>query len=577
MSRKNYRYFPFTLGVDRDILMSSEMALGRRENYDIPLGAKSRDAPNMTRDVQDHGGGSALTTDSTPEQKRLIIRRSDGVTETERDLKELCDHTFLSLWSYPNVYRYQGGPKEVCDLLVVFQNHIVIFSDKKIGFSSTGNLKNDWGKWFNKAIRGAARQIYGAERQIKDFPQGLFLGRDCKQRFPIPLPDPSTAIYHRIVVAHGVSKRFREHSGGDGSLLIDPTMKYRLEVRGNEAKEDCGKPFTIGQFFPEKQEPKGFIHVFDARSLAIVMQTLDTITDFTAYLSKKEQLVHSGRLRFVAGEDNLLAFYLRHRNSDGEYDFPLKDNEQELIIERGRWDDFVNSPRWKAQSEENRVSYEWDRLIECFNQQIMEGSFFVLHPTSSLTKEQMTPEWLMRFLAQESRFRRRVLARALAETIELARPSKPRFRVAAFPDSQESCYLFLVFCRHLKQKEWQITLNNLTLCAKLLNPQVQDIIGIGIKKDATRNTSEPKATSYFDARFWSKEIQAEAKQILSTLPLSEKLTQSLRIEFEYPVQVATPVPSHTPTAEAVVPMKGRNRNAPCPCGSGKKYKKCHGR
>lgn len=531
----------------------------------------------MTQDVQDHGGGSALTTDSNSEQKRLLpIRRSDGVNPAERYLKQLCDHTFLSLWSYPGVYRYQGGPKEVCDLLVVFQNHIIIFSDKKIGFSSTGNLDDDWGDWFDEAIRASARQVYGAERQIKDFPQRLFLDSKCKQRFPIPLPDPSAAIYHRIVVAHGVSERFKEHSGKDGSLLIDPTVKYRLEVRGREAKEDCGKPFTIGQFLSKNQEPKGFIHVFDDHSLAIVMQTLDTITDFTAYLSKKEQLVQSGQLRFAAGEDNLLAFYLRHRNSDGEYDFPLQENEQELVIERGRWDDFANSPRWTAQREEDRVSYEWDSLIERFNEPIMQGSFFMIHPSASLTSGPMTPEWMMRFLARESRFHRRVLARALKETIELARPSKQRFRFAASPDPRETCYLFLVFSRRLKQEEWQIFLNKYTICAKLINPQVQDVIGIGIEKDVKRNTFEPKATSYFDARSWSKEIQAEAEQFLDILPLSEKLTQSLIAELEYPVQVATPSPSHTPTADAVAPMKGRNRNAPCPCGSGKKYKKCHG-
>lgn len=63
------------------------------------------------------------------------ISRADGITASERYLKKLCDRTFLSLWSYPNVYRDQSGAskgegKEVCDLLVVFENHVIIFSDK---------------------------------------------------------------------------------------------------------------------------------------------------------------------------------------------------------------------------------------------------------------------------------------------------------------------------------------------------------------------------------------------------------------------------------------------------------------
>ena len=67
------------------------------------------------------------------------ISRADGITESERYLKTLCDRTFLSLWSYPGVYRDQGRSgkghgKEVCDLLVAFENHIIIFSDKDCAF-----------------------------------------------------------------------------------------------------------------------------------------------------------------------------------------------------------------------------------------------------------------------------------------------------------------------------------------------------------------------------------------------------------------------------------------------------------
>ena len=34
----------------------------------------------------------------------MSIKRADGITESERYLKSLCYHTFLSLWSYPGVY-----------------------------------------------------------------------------------------------------------------------------------------------------------------------------------------------------------------------------------------------------------------------------------------------------------------------------------------------------------------------------------------------------------------------------------------------------------------------------------------
>jgi len=68
---------------------------------------------------------------------------NEGVTSSERHLTHLAKYSFLSLWSYPNVYRVQGRTvtqkegKELCDLLVVFQDHIIIFSDKDCAFTDS--------------------------------------------------------------------------------------------------------------------------------------------------------------------------------------------------------------------------------------------------------------------------------------------------------------------------------------------------------------------------------------------------------------------------------------------------------
>ena len=69
----------------------------------------------------------------------MPVERADGVTESECYLKRLCDRTFLSLWSYSGVYSDEGlaqikQGKEVCDLLVVFEDNIIIFSDKDCQF-----------------------------------------------------------------------------------------------------------------------------------------------------------------------------------------------------------------------------------------------------------------------------------------------------------------------------------------------------------------------------------------------------------------------------------------------------------
>jgi hypothetical protein len=234
------------------------------------------------------------------------VQRRDGLTSTERYLKRLCDRSFLSLWSYPGVYRDQGRPgvsgdgKEVCDLLVVSERHIIIFSDKDCTFPNSGDLELDWKRWFKRAIHKSAEQIWGAERWIKTYPQRLFLDPACTQPFPIDLPSPSEVKFHRILVAHGVSERCKDALGGSGSLMIAPSILGDMHYASNK---DNGIPFAIGQIGPTK----GYIHVFDDTTLGIVMGMLDTITDFVTYLTKKEDFIQSDQLIIAAGEEDLLA------------------------------------------------------------------------------------------------------------------------------------------------------------------------------------------------------------------------------------------------------------------------------
>jgi hypothetical protein len=100
-------------------------------------------------------------------QPQTVVR-VDGQTPSERYLKTLCDRSFLSLWSYPGVYRDQRETgkegKEVCDLLVVFADHVIVFSDKHCKFSKTDNLQLAWSRWFRKTIKNSAEQVWGAER-----------------------------------------------------------------------------------------------------------------------------------------------------------------------------------------------------------------------------------------------------------------------------------------------------------------------------------------------------------------------------------------------------------------------------
>lgn len=79
-------------------------------------------------------------------EPREQIVRSSGTTDSERYLSWLCGRTFLSLWTYPGLYRDQRARgastdgKEPADLVVVFENDVILFSDKHCDFPLTGDV-----------------------------------------------------------------------------------------------------------------------------------------------------------------------------------------------------------------------------------------------------------------------------------------------------------------------------------------------------------------------------------------------------------------------------------------------------
>lgn len=367
-----------------------------------------------------------------------FIHRRDGVTTAERYLKRLCERSFLSLWSYAGVYRNQlDSPtakvgKEVCDLLVVFENHIIDFSDKECVYPNGADEELNWRRWYKRAVQESAEQIWGAERWIKANPQRLFLDATCTQHFPIPLPDPATAVFHRIIVAHGASERCKALFGGSGSLMMNSNVMGSMHTA---SLAEGGQLFTIGQIDPAK----GYIHVFDDTSLEVVMLTLDTITDFILYLTKKEQFMRSGRAVFVTGEEELLAYYLKDINADGEHDFLMPPDMDGLGLLEGLWEEFICSQECKAQKEANQVSYLWDGLIEQFNTHILQGTQYYTTPLGVEYSERN-----IRFLAREPRTRRRFLAQSLLDMLETTPPSMKCARVIEPSRPGDPYYVFLI-------------------------------------------------------------------------------------------------------------------------------------
>ena len=496
------------------------------------------------------------------------VVKARGVTKAERSLQRLAERSFLSLWSYPNLFIDKGGSKnkgqEFCDLLVVFDLHVLIFSDKDIKYPRIGNRDVAWKRWFKKAVMKSSNQVYGAERWLKQYPDRIYLDQACTQPFPLDLPSPDEVIVHRIVVAHGASEWCKRELGGTGSLMIAPSVIA-------EAHYDLTppmRPFTIGQINPEK----GFVHVFDDTTLDVVMETLDTITDFTNYLMRKERFIESGKLTFAAGEDDLLAFYLRELNDDGEHDCVAGEEFDSILIEEGFWEKFSHHPQRLAQIEADKPSYFWDELIEGFSKNILADTQYYTSRPGVRHSEQ-----IFRFMAKEPRIRRRLLAKSLLEfalktpanykaarVMKPSRPGDPFYVFVLLPS------LYAKTPEEYREVRYKL-LEAYCFVTKLSFPEALDIVGIATESGNPGGSGEDAL--YFDAREWTPELEAEAKSLQADLGLLTNVTMFSGKEKEYPD--TQPLEKRDPSVWPL--MKGRHRNAPCPCGSGKKYKHCCGK
>ena len=480
------------------------------------------------------------------EQIRPPIVRSEGYTESEKYLATLADRSFLNLWSYPNPHRAQklrgrGDGKELCDLLVVCDPHVLIFSEKNITWTEK-TLDVAWPRWCRRAIFDGANQLKGAERWINEFPDRIFLDKQCAVPFPLGFPPLDRRRIHRIVVARGAKDACCKYFGGGlGTLIVRPNLRgpdHQTPSADNYA------PFTIGDIDPEGD----FIHVFDEVSLDIVMRELDTISDFTQYLDKRTAFLRSGRLEVAHGEEDLLAFYAVRVNEEGDHDFTAPEGRswsdiESVVIGPGNWAKYVNDPRYRAKKESDKISYAWDRLIETFTNHLLGGTTIVLPGhTYSLTDSELA----VRYMAMQDRFSRRGHSEAILDALQIGRSEQVFFRALLAPPESprsETGFFFLT----LKYQDWMddeggydryremrtFYLRTYAQALLIKHPYLRRIIGIAMEPPAQgKGTSED--IIYGAQTEWTDEDLRQNQEDCAALGIMGQMKVTHYHGIEYP-------------------------------------------
>lgn len=480
----------------------------------------------------------------------MAIKKSVGVTPSERYLASLGEYAFLSLWSYPNVYRAPG--KELCDLLVVCPPYVIVFSDKQIGWDSSVDVDVAWPRWYNRAIGHSAKQSKRAVNWIKQHPERLFLDAACTEKFPIQIPPPENLILHTVLVARGAKNAcIRYFGGGSGSLNVAPELV---------TSTDQTFPFTVGNPGSNRQT---VFHVVDEVSLPILLRELDTVADLSRYLMKREQLFKSNQLFAAAGEEDLLALYLKDIGPDGGHDFveqtgvPLGKNTK-LVVEDGTYNHFRTRGEYKRKKAADRSSYLWDGLIETFARNIISGDQFTIPNFGK--PEQNQREMVVRQMALVSRLERRSHSDAIRGAFE-AIGTRDRFFRAMLPGptSQDTIGFFVLllkrdsFLKDSSDEDYRTIRGNLLVAYAMgllrRKRELTGVVGLATEAELSRKSRSEDAL-YAGQIEWDEDSVARAEADEDRLEIfkNDVFSEQRHIRpFEYP-------PSHHPSARGANPI-----------------------
>lgn len=441
---------------------------------------------------------------------------------------------------------------ELCDLLVIFEEHVFIFSVKDIKFNIEKDLEVAWSRWKKKAIDVSIKQILGAEKWILSNPNNIYLDPKCERILPVNLPKDSIKI-HKIIVVHGAKDACKNQSPKNvaGSLAIAYTHK----------KDFRNFPFLVNL------DREGLIHVLDSHNLEIILKELDTITDLSNYFSIKEEAVKSLDILIYCGEEDLLAHYLENIDEETNQHLiiPKEEFYTKIYIEEGMWVKFSKTQAYLNKKQADKISYFWDELLQRTSQNAidgtLEGNADIFNGLSAIKE-----------MAKEPRFMRRVLSEKMLKSVETFPETDAKYfrKVSAgFSNGLDKAYVLLQIkdssgedfeniIRPRRAKMLEIA------CGAFKNicPTAKKVIGVAINSPKYSNIASEDFL-LMDCSEWSKkdrEYYEEENRLLNFFG-SKNLQMSEFNAREFPVLKG-------------ITKNKTGRNDPCPCGSGKKYKKC---
>lgn len=377
-----------------------------------------------------------------------------------------ANRSFFVDWCYPNPKLNNG--KELCDLLIVFGETVIIWQIKDL-------KKQADGKYSSGKVEKNLRQLLGAKRTLFDLKEKIILEnpRRGKEEF-----DP-TDIKNIYLI----------------SALVGEGEDY----------------FSFVESIKNSQ-----IHIFDKSFVEIILNELDTISDFTEYLHQKEKFIQSNPelIRLYGGEEELLAYYLNNQRN-----FDKLTDKSFITIQEGCWEQFTKNPQFLNKKREDAKSYFWDFLID----------------QAYLGKEQ-SYERIIREMAISNRFNRRMLSERFLEGREKSQSLLKTHNFFKRTSPQDGITYCFVYSKTGDRKKRLNLLLELCLATRSHYKQNKKVLGIATEMGVNRKNSFDFCLLNFEDSNWSEKEEQVAKQVIEKYNLFKDYQEYRIDEEEYPLE-----------------------------------------
>jgi hypothetical protein len=280
-------------------------------------------------------------------------------------------------------------------------------------------------------------------------------------------------------------------------------------VRRPDPSLQKSAPFILGSFSAQ------FVHVLDEVTLPILLQELDTISDFVSFLNWKAELVKSECLSVSSGEEHLLALFIRSEHFGDTNADQARAQGASVVVGEDLWDGLVSSAAYRSYKARLRPSYFWDQMVQLLADDVLNERMLEGNEAGPAGHERR-----IRALARPSRAMRLQLSQAYGDLF--ATTSGTHFRAVVHPNLPDSAFLFLVLKREGRtESEYRATRGSLLRAYSMVyasdHPGVRHVVGVS---SGPSGDSRSQEVFYIDRRDWTPEddeLANDLRQVLQSL------------------------------------------------------------